>query len=172
MHRFKLGADMTVGYLSRRRGVPGGALLALVALLGACAATPPSITTPRVEIVTLSALPSTGGRQHFRIGLLIDNQNTEPLAIAEVRFTVRLAGEGQIQATSQPVTIEALTRETIRVDADSDIISSVSRLLAVVQGPRNTLPYEMFGNVVLDQALQNSLPFNFSGEVPFSMAAE
>lgn len=159
-------------YPSRPRALLGSALLGLLAILGACAATPPAITTPRVEVVTLSALPSSGARQNFRIGLLVDNQNTEPLAIAEIRFTVRLAGEGQIQARAPAVTIPALTRETIRVEADSDIISSVSRLLAVVQGPRNTLPYEMFGNIVLDRSMQNSLPFNFSGEVPFSTAAQ
>lgn len=161
---------MRVGCLSFKRRWLVGAVLD--ALLTSCAATPPSITTPRIDVVTLAALPSTGGIQHFRIGLRYDNQNTEPLAVSEVRFTLRLAGEGQIQGKSQPVTMPALTRDTITVEADSDIISSVSRLQGVVQRPANTLPYEIFGNVILDQAMQNQLPFTFRGEVPFSVVTE
>lgn len=140
-----------------------------VALLTSCAAAPETVTPPRVEVVGLTALKSTAGRQHFRVSLLIDNQNTEPLAIAEVRFTLRLAGEGQLTGNSGSVTVPALTRETIRLDVDSDIVSSLSRLLAVVQGPADALPYEIFGNVVLDRRFQNRLPFSFSGEVPLSM---
>ncbi len=144
----------------------------LAALLCGCAATPPSITIPRVEVVELSPLRTAAGRQHFRVGLLVDNQNTEPLAIAEVRFTLRIAGEGQIQGKSAPVTVPALTRETIHLDVDSDPISSLSRLQSVVQGPTNALPYDIYGNIMLDRAMQNRLPFSFSGVVPLSTTAE
>lgn len=143
-----------------------------VALLTSCAAAPESLTPPRVEVVGLTALKSVAGRQHFRVTLLVDNMNTEPLQIAEVRFTLRLAGEGQLSGVAGAMTVPALTRETAAVEVDSDIVSSLSRLLAVVQGPSDALPYEIFGNVVLARRFQNRLPFAFSGEVPLSMSTD
>jgi len=143
-----------------------------VALLTSCAAAPASLTPPRVEVVGLTALKSVAGRQHFRVTLLIDNMNTEPLEIAEVRFTLRLAGEGQLSGVAGAMTVPALTRQTAAVEVDSDIVSSLSRLLAVVQGPASALPYEIFGNVVLARRFQNRLPIAFSGEVPLSMNAD
>jgi hypothetical protein len=41
-----------------------------------------------------------------------------------------------------------------------------------VQGPANALPYEIFGNVILDRTFQNQLPFTATGEVPLSMSSE
>jgi hypothetical protein len=148
------------------------ALCALTVAVAGCAATPPSITTPRIQVVNVRALGATARGQRFQIGLLVDNNNPEPLAIAELRFTLRLAGEGLISGKSQPVTVPALAQQTVQVELESDTISSLSRLQGVVQGPANALPYEIFGNVVLDRTFQNLLPFTATGEVPLSMSAE
>ena len=162
---------MRYGYGTTARGWNAPVVVAtfFVALLTSCAAAAESLTPPRVEVVGLTALKSVAGRQHFRVTLLVDNMNTEPLEIAEVRFTLRLAGEGQLSGVAGAMTVPALTRETAAVEVDSDIVSSLSRLLAVVQGPADALPYEIFGNVVLARRFQNRLPFAFSGEVPLSM---
>jgi hypothetical protein len=165
---------MGFGFGLARRGcsAPAVAFAFFAALLASCAATPETLTPPRIEVVGLHALKSTAERQHFQVSLLIDNLNTEPLEIADIRFTLRLAGEGQLQGKSGPVTVPALTRETIRLDVDSDIVSSLSRLLAVVQGPSNALPYEIYGNVISTRRFQKPMQFAFSGEVPLSMAQQ
>lgn len=144
------------------------ALVLACALIGACAATPPSIQTPRVEVVGLTALSSSAESQRFSVNLLLDNPNVEPLVIEEVTFMLRLASEGRLNGRSGPVTVPALDRQTVRVEVESDIVSSLSRLFAVVQGRENTLPYELAGNVRLDRRFQSTLPFTFRGEVPLA----
>ena len=70
------------------------------------------------------------------------------------------------------MTVPALSQQTVQVQVESDTISSLSRLQGVVQGPANALPYEIFGNVILDRRFQPPVPFTATGEVPLSMSAE
>ena len=42
------------------------------------------------------------------------------------------------------------------IEVGSEIVSSVSRLLSFVQGPENTLPYEIYGKVTLDRKMHRS----------------
>jgi LEA14-like dessication related protein len=158
---------MSVFHSVRRAAFFGCAVVA-----AGCAATPRSIETPRVEVVGLTALSSTAETQRFSVNLLLDNPNVEPLVIEELTFMLRLASEGRMNGRSTgPITIPALDRQTVRIDVESDIVSSLSRLLAVVQGSANTLPYELAGNLRLDRTFQNTLPFTFRGEVPLATSS-
>jgi hypothetical protein len=128
---------------------------------------------PRIRVLNLRSLGATdAGSQRFEIDLYIDNNEIDPIAIREIRFTLRLAGEGQIQGKSQSVTVPALTQQTIQVQVESDIISSLSRLQGLVQGADNALPYEIFGNVIVDRRFENQLPFTAKGRVPLSISAQ
>ena len=42
------------------------------------------------------------GEQRFRVNLLVDNPNTEPLAIRDIEFKLRLADEGIIDGVLTP----------------------------------------------------------------------
>ena len=138
----------------------------------ACAPTPRSIAIPRVEVAQLSALPAGANGQRYRVDLLVDNQNSEPLPIEEVRFTLRITGQGVLTGRyTTPVTVEALDRHTLRVDVDGDSLSSVSQLRTAA-GPGNALGYEIFGNITLDRAFQSILPFMANGTVPLAAASE
>jgi LEA14-like dessication related protein len=149
------------------------ALVIIAAAQAACSSTARSIVPPRIQVVGLAALPATSDKQKFRVSLLIDNQGTEPLPIRELRFTLRLANEGILDGVSEvPLNVEALDRETLTLELDSDIVSSLSRLLAFVQGPANALPYEIYGDLTLDRRLPNVLPFSASGEVPLSTTGD
>jgi hypothetical protein len=159
-----------------RDGIRSGISSALAALgvalaASGCAATPRSIAIPRVTVTQLSALQGASG-QRFRVDLLVDNQNSEPLPIEEVRFTMRITGQGVLTARyTMPVTVEALDQHTLRIDVDGDALSSLSQLRAAA-GAGDTLGYEIFGNITLDRAFQNTLPFMASGAVPLAAAAE
>jgi LEA14-like dessication related protein len=138
----------------------------------ACAPTPRSIAIPRVEITQLSALQAGANGQRFRVDVLIDNQNTEPLAIEEVSFTLRITGQGVLTGKySTPVTVEALDRRTLQVDVDGDVLSSLSQLRAAA-APSNTLTYQIFGNITLDRAFQSTLPFSANGAVPLAATSD
>jgi hypothetical protein len=157
---------------STRKGWPLGILAALVVPLvllvplasavAARALAPPAIT------VTQLAARSTPSGQRFRIDVLIDNQNVDPLKIKEVRFTMRVTGQGVLTGRySNALTVEALDRRTIQVDVDSDALSSYSQLRANA-APDSTIGYEIYGNITLDRAFKNTLPFTADGAVPLA----
>jgi LEA14-like dessication related protein len=148
--------------------------LLLLAVFGATtpasAAKRQPVVAPRITVQNVQALPSATP-QRFRVTLLIDNVNTEPLAIRKLEFKLRLADEGIVDgAATAPLTVAALDSERLTLELSSDIISSLSRLLAFVQGPANTLPYEIYGRVTFGR--RKELPFRFSGQVPLAMIGE
>lgn len=149
----------------------------VVALLGAlaigCASAQRGLSAPRITVQTLEPLPSIGGQTRFRVNLLLDNLNTDPLRIRGIEFKLRLADQGIIDGSAVvPVTVEALDRHTVTLELGSEILSSLSRLMAFVQGPDNTLPYEIYGEVYLDRRGREPLRFSSSGQVPLVMTGQ
>ena len=131
------------------------------------------LAPPRITVQTIEPLASSAGQQRFRVHLLIDNPNTEPLPIQDLEFKLRLADQGILDGRSlSPLTVAALDRQTLTLELGSDIISSLSRLLSFVQGPANTLPYQIYGSVTLDRAMKNPLRFSVTGQVPLAMTGE
>lgn len=146
--------------------------LGLVALLG-CASASGGVAAPRITLENLEPQPSSAGPQRFRARLLIDNPNTEPILVYNFEFQLRLADQGILDGTYvTPLTVPALDRQTVTLELQSEIVSSLSRLLSFVQGPENALPYEMFGRVTLDRARSEPLAFSSSGQVPLVMTGE
>ena len=148
--------------------------ISVSALLMADCSAAPRLAAPTIRVVGLSLLDASAGRQRFRVGLIIDNQNTEPLPIKELKFTLRLAnGEGLLDGVlPAPIVIGALDRQTVRIEVTTELASSSSRLLSFVQGPANALPYEIYGRLTLDRRFARPMAFSAHGEVPFSMTAE
>jgi hypothetical protein len=130
------------------------------------------IVAPRVTVQNVEPLPGRAGQQRFRVALLVDNTNTDPLRLRAIDFKLRLADQGIIDGRTGPLVIEALDQQTVTLEVGSEIVSSVSRLLSFVQGPANTLPYEIYGTVELDRRFREPLPFSANGEVPLVMTGE
>lgn len=130
------------------------------------------IVAPRITVQNVEPLPASAGEQRFRVALLVDNTNTEPLKLKAIDFKLRLADQGIIDGRTGPLVIEALDRQTVTLEVGSEIVSSVSRLLSFVQGPKNTLPYEIYGTVELDRRFREPLPFDANGDVPLVMTGE
>jgi LEA14-like dessication related protein len=139
-----------------------------LALPGSAAKRQP-LVPPQVTVQSVTALAASTP-QRFRITLLIDNTNSEPLAIRAVDFKLRLANEGIIDGrASTPITVEALHQETLTLELGSDIVSSLSRLMAFVQGPESAIPYEIYGRVTLNRRMLKELPFATMGVTPLAM---
>lgn len=156
-----------------RNSVAAFVLAVLACLQLGCASSPQGIVAPRLSVQTLVPLAAGVGGQRFRVSVLVYNPNTEPLGIRSIEFKLRLADQGILDGNSvAPMTVQALDRETMTLELRSDIISSVSRLLAFVQGPANALPYELYGTLTLDRRLPNMFVFNVSGEVPLAMTGQ
>jgi LEA14-like dessication related protein len=149
----------------------------VVILLGvaaiACASAQRGLSAPRITVQSLEPLSSRSGQTRFRVRLMVDNQNTEPLRIRGIEFKLRLADQGIVDGSAAaPMTIEALDRQTVTLDVGSEILSSLSQLMLFVQGPENALPYEIYGEVYLARRGRQPLTFSASGEVPLVMTGE
>jgi LEA14-like dessication related protein len=144
--------------------------LALVMLALGCSSTS-TLAPPRVELTGITALSSAANNQRFRVSLLLTNPNAEPLPIEKLQFSVRLAGEGRLEGDSGALTVAPQNTETLSVEVPGDLVSSLSRLLSLLQGPESGLPYELVGQVTLARARQNYVPFNSTGQVPLSTPA-
>jgi LEA14-like dessication related protein len=146
-------------------------LLGVVAI--GCASAQRGLSAPRVTVQSLEPLPASGGATRFRARLLIDNQNTDPLKIRGIEFKLRLADQGIIDGSvAVPLTIEALDQRTVTLELGSEMLSSLSRLMSFVQGPENTLPYDIYGEVYLDRRNRQPLVFSAQGQVPLVMTGE
>jgi hypothetical protein len=127
---------------------------------------------PRVTVTSLTALPGSGPENRFRAVVLIDNMNTEQLRLRGIEFKLRLADQGIIDGAIGALTIEPLHQETVTLELGSEIVSSVSRLLSFVEGPNNTLPYEIYGQLIFVRGRLDPLGFSARGRVPLVLASE
>jgi LEA14-like dessication related protein len=151
------------------RGCRALAWLAL-AIAGGCAGVSRSLVAPEIELVNLAVLGATTETQHFALTFLVNNTNAEALQVQEIRYSVRLAGQGYLNGRSTaPVTLDAAGRQTVRVELETDGVASISALLSLAQGPDDALAYELTGDLVLGSRPERLLPFTYEGDVPLTV---
>jgi hypothetical protein len=155
-----------------------GRRLALAALCGSLAvsfgasAAKKQTLAPRITVASLGALPAaSASAQRYRVSLLIDNQNTEPLFIGEIRFTLRIPGQGLVTGHSPTeMKIEALDRTTVIIDVPGDSLPSYSELRAA-SGPGDKLDYELYGNITASRGMRTT-PIQAQGVLTLSKVSE
>ena len=159
--------------MAEREGITASSLrawLALgIAIAAGCAGVSRSLVTPEVELVSLTVLGATTDTQRFALTFLVSNTNAEALQVQQIRYSVRLAGQGYLNGrSSAPVTLGP-GRQTVRVELETDGVASISALLSLAQGPDNALAYELTGDLVLGSRPERLLPFTYDGDVPLNM---
>jgi len=127
---------------------------------------------PRVTVLSLEPLPRMGSEQRFRATVRVDNLNTEPLKMRGIDFSLRIAHQGFIDVYIPPMTVEALDQQLITLDLRSEIMASVSQLLALSDGPENTLAYEIIGKVTFERGRIDPLSFSSEGYVPIVLSGD
>lgn len=149
----------------------GAAMLLTAALVAAgCASVQGGVQTPAVRLTGLRLLEAGVASQRFELALDVANPNPIPLPIEDLSVSVRLGGAGVLDGRSAaPVVLPAEGTTTLRVEVTSDIVSSVSRLLALATGPDNELAYELNGRLTPSRRLSGPLPFGARGRVPLSL---
>jgi LEA14-like dessication related protein len=138
-----------------------------VASVAACSSLPRQLAPPRVELVELRLLQASFDGQRFAVRVQLNNPNAVAIPVRMVEFDVRLAGEGLLDGRSvAPFTLPAGGSQAVDIEIFSNLVSSATRLLALVQGPQNMLEYELQGELTLDAALREPLGFYSRGQVP------
>jgi hypothetical protein len=145
------------------------AVLIALALLAGAAQAQRGVAPPRITVEQVEPLRSGAGQQRFRLTLVIDNMNSEPLRLRGIDFKLRFADQGIIDGATGPLAVAALDRLTIDLEVGSEIMSSMSRLMAFVQEPDNTLPYEMYGSIYPERRFRDPMRFSSSGQVRLVM---
>jgi LEA14-like dessication related protein len=138
-----------------------------VASVAACSSLPRQLAPPRVELVELRLLQASFDGQRFAVRVQLNNPNAVAIPVRMLEFDVRLAGEGLLDGRSvAPFTLPAGGSQAVDIEIFSNLVSSATRLLALVQGPQNMLEYELQGELTLDAALREPLGFYSRGQVP------
>jgi len=148
------------------------AVCSLLAVSFGAAAAKKQMVPPHITVESLAALPAvSASAQRYRVGLLVDNQNTEALFIGEIRFTLRIIGQGLITSRSpSEMKIEALDRTTVIVEVPGDALPSFSQLLAEA-GPGNKVDYEIYGQIMMSRGMRTQ-PFQAQGVLTLTKVSE
>jgi len=138
-----------------------------LSILQACSSLPRQLAPPQVELVEIRLLQAGFDGQRFAVRLLVQNPNPVPIPVRLVEFDVRLAGEGLLDGRSvAPFSLPAGGSQAVDVEIFSNLVSSATRLLSLVQGPNHTLDYEVQGELTLDVRMRDPLSFYRRGQVP------
>lgn len=138
----------------------------------ACTSLARTLEAPTVRLQSLALLPPAEDGQRVAVRLRVDNPNALAMPVTGIEFRVRLGGDGLLSGRSQdPIVVPAQGSETVVVEVGTELVSSVSRLVALVQGPASALGYELTGELALDRPFRSLEPFSARGEVPLSMSA-
>ena len=164
--------EMGFGFGLARRGcsAPAVAFAFFAALLASCAATPETVTPPRIEVVGLHALKSTAERRHFQVSLL---STIKTPSRSRSRTSDSRCGS---PAKASCKAVRSGDRAGPDARNDSARGRQRHRLFAIAACSRscrdasNALPYEIYGKISLDRASRSRCSLPFSGEVPLSMA--
>jgi len=148
----------------------------LMASLGlapaACIQMPRELLPPDVQLVGLSLLGASADSQRFRVDLAVTNPNDVTIPIERLSFSVRLAGSGVMSGRSlEPFELASGESTTLELEVTTNLVSSVSRLLALLQGPSDSIQYDLDGLVTLSRGLRPTIPFARRGEVPLTLPA-
>src|SRR5690606_12158860 len=163
--------DMRRDVSNRAASRLAAALLAFIGVLAAgCVSPQRTIEAPVVELVGLALLESQADAQRFRVELRVTNPNEGRIDIQHLSFSVRLAGGGVMRGrVDEPLALEPGERRYVEANVPTSLVSSVSRLQALVQGQSATVPYDLDGLVTLSRGLNPIYPFNARGEVPLAL---
>ncbi|HEX6993308.1 MAG TPA: LEA type 2 family protein [Gammaproteobacteria bacterium] len=147
-------------------------LLACIGLAPAACVSPRELVAPEVQLVGLSLLGATAEAQRFRVDLAVSNPNEVTIPIERLSFSVRLAGSGVMSGRSlSPFELASGASTTLQLEVTTNLVSSVSRLLALLQGPADAIQYDLDGLVTLSRGLNPTFPFSRRGEVPLTLPA-
>lgn len=143
--------------------------ISCIALAAGCTSLPRDLQAPDVSLTGLSVVDAKASGQHFRVTLRVKNPNDVDIPVKSVEFSARLAGQGVLMGQSEkPVLLAAGGTQNVTVDVQTDLISSVSSLLAVGIGPDDALPYEINGRLSVGGRMSRSFPFSYRGQVPLT----
>ncbi|MBP6381143.1 MAG: LEA type 2 family protein [Pseudomonadales bacterium] len=142
------------------------ALLAIIALLGACAGLGGRVENPRVTVTSLRVLPAEGVEQRVEVGLRLLNPNdfdldAKGLVISLGINDVPLLNGATADVPLVPAYGEALTKVTLSVN----LVSGLRLVSRLVQRPDDPLQYRLEARLDLRSPMWKRLTVMEQGEI-------
>ena len=141
-------------------------LLATLVIFG-CAGGEALIRAPAVNLTSVEVSKLSFSNQTFLLGFSVSNPNPFPLPVKTVRYRVRLNDQSFAGGETQGnFTIPAGADESFVISVDVDLLRSGARLTSIVRsGVRDSLDYEVNGNLDIDIPTTPSIKFSSSGTI-------
>ncbi|MBU2677373.1 MAG: LEA type 2 family protein [Gammaproteobacteria bacterium] len=120
------------------------AILALTALLSACAGLRSDYDAPTVTVKSFRALPSQGAMPGFEIVLNVLNPNRDPLELIGVSYTIRLNGRDLVKGVGNELpVIEGYGSGDLTLSASASMYSGIRFFGDLMKSQSDSIRYEV-----------------------------
>lgn len=147
-----------------RRFLSPSALLLVLAVAGCASGPEPDFESPRVTLVNLEELESSGIQQRYRVTLRVQNRNRFPLSISGYAVNLSLNGHNVADGVNNSaMELAGLSEELVTVDTTTNAF----RLLeSVLDFPgRTSLTYGVNGTLYIQRDIEWTTRFWDNGEL-------
>ncbi len=145
------------------------AIFLIYGLLAGCAAFGAGLEPPKVKVTSVSLLPAEGLSQRFRIGLLIMNPNSRPIAVRGLSYSLALNGIELADGVSATIgTLPAYTETPVELDASTNLIAALRFVNRFVTDDLKPIDYNFKAKIDIEGFVRR-LVFEENGEIPVSM---
>jgi LEA14-like dessication related protein len=147
------------------------ALLALLAVLAACA-TGPKLETPRLKVIGIEMMSTDMFAQRFKVRMLVQNPNDMELQVRDLDYQIILMGDSFADGVSNDqFLLPALGEAEFDMMITTNFVSSFGRLISRMGGGKlEDIEYEIVGKIFVDKGMLRKIPFSQRGTVDFSRA--
>jgi LEA14-like dessication related protein len=140
--------------------------------LGACATLSPYKDSPRVSLVSIQPQEMGMLEQRFALQLRILNPNDVAIPVEGLSYAIEINDrEFAYGVSRQSVEIPAFGEALLDVEVASNLLNVMQQLQALHSETRNSMAYRLTGKISLANS-PGSLPFDYSGELIYSPAAQ
>lgn len=137
-----------------------------------CAGTEALVTAPSVNLVSVEIGKFDFQKQTFLLEFDVQNANSFPLPIKEIRYTVRLEDRTFARGEARcDFIIPAHGEGDFIISVELDLLNAGTELAAIVRsGVREKIVYELDGSLTVDIPLTRPIGFSSTGTVAVQSA--
>lgn len=142
----------------------------IYSLMTGCAAFGAGLEPPKIKVTSVSLLPAEGLSQRFRVGLLIMNPNSRPIAVRGMSYSLALNGIELADGVSATIgTLPAYTETPVELDASTNLIAALRFVNRFVTADDiKPIDYNFKATIDLEGFVRR-LVMEESGEIPVGL---
>lgn len=139
----------------------------MAGLLSGCAGTEALVTAPSVSLTSVEVQKIGFEGQTFLLKFDVENANSFPLPIKEIRYSVLLGNQRFASGKTQcDFTIPARGDGKFAISVNLDLLNAGTELAAIIGGGvRDSVIYELDGSLTVDIPLLRPIRFSSTGTV-------